>query len=441
MLYLVFSTFIACLLGAKLTAYVRHTLQQRRNGCLEPPSLHLKDRIFGLDLFFKKMRALKAGDYLEGNTALFKLFSSKTYRSYSFGTTTYHTIDPEVVKSYQSTFFKDFGIEPLRYHLAENLWGNGIVVADGQRWASARSFIRSSFDVVHTANIDRLDHHVQRLMELIPRDGSTVDLMPLFKRLILDTSSEFIFGQSLNALDDPDVTFMEAFEFAQRGTGMRMMLGRLRFLHRDAKWYAACDKVTSFCEQRVEEALERLKSGQERRTERDRLRLVDEAAKLTTDRYTLRSLILSVFSPAHDGAAVALSNVFFHLARHPRDVILPTGGGLDGNSPLLCRKGDIIEADYRTMMRDPDFWGPDAEDFLPERWEKVRPGWEYLPFGGGPRQCPGTRLVFTECAFTTVKILREFTKLENRDEETEWKEQMRMTWQSKNGTLVGLVPA
>lgn len=38
-------------------------------------------------------------------------------------------------------------------------------------------------------------------------------------------------------------------------------------------------------------------------------------------------------------------------------------------------------------------------------------------------------------------MLREFPKLENRDTEMEWKEQMRMTWQSKNGTLVGLIPA
>lgn len=111
---------------------------------------------------------------------------------------------------------------------------------------------------------------------------------------------------------------MHAFEDAQRGTGLRMLLGRLKFLHRDSKWYAACKTVTDFCEQRVEEAIKRLEKGEQRHTERDRLRLVDEAAKLTTDRYTLRSLILSVFSPAHDGAAVALSNVFFHLARHPR---------------------------------------------------------------------------------------------------------------------------
>jgi cytochrome P450 len=122
----------------------------------------------------------------------------------------------------------------------------------------------------------------------------------------------------LNALEHPELSFMEAFEYAQRGTGIRAILGRLAFLHRDKKWIEACNQVTGFCDSRVSEALIRIDKNEERRTERDRLRLVDEAAKNTKDRYTLKSLLLSVFSPAHDGAAVALSNVFFHLARHPR---------------------------------------------------------------------------------------------------------------------------
>lgn len=130
------------------------------------------------------MLALNSGHYLENGTALSTSFHSKTFKSRSFGQTTYHTTNPEVVKNYQSIYFKHFGIEPLRHHLAENLWGNGIVVADGERWASARGFIRSSFDVVHTANIERLEYHVGKFMELIPRDGTTVDLMPLFKRLV-----------------------------------------------------------------------------------------------------------------------------------------------------------------------------------------------------------------------------------------------------------------
>ncbi|PVH97974.1 hypothetical protein DM02DRAFT_657790 [Periconia macrospinosa] len=45
-----------------------------------------------------------------------------------------------------------------------------------------------------------------------------------------------------------------------------------------------------------------------------RLRLVDEMARDTQDKVTLRSQIISVFSPGHNGAATTLTNVIFHLA-------------------------------------------------------------------------------------------------------------------------------
>lgn len=114
--------------------------------------------------------------------------------------------------------------------------------------------------------------------------------------------------------------FMNAFEYAQRGTGVRSVLGRLKFLHRDEKWWSACQQVTDYADRYVDTALKRLK---EERTHgktsqpKERLRLVDEMARDTQDRVTLRSHIISVFSPAHDGAATALTNVIFHLARHP----------------------------------------------------------------------------------------------------------------------------
>lgn len=101
--------------------------------------------------------------------------------------------------------------------------------------------------------------------------------------------------------------------------------------------------------------------------------------------------------------------------------ILPFGGGLDGKQPLYVEKGDNMEFNYRVMMRDESFWGDDADRFVPERWEHIRPGWEYTPFGGGPRSCPGQRLVFTESAYVLVTLLRSFAKVENRDPVFEWK--------------------
>lgn len=74
------------------------------------------------------------------------------------------------------------------------------------------------------------------------------------------------------------------------------------------------------------------------------------------------------------------------------DTYIPVGGGKDGKSPVFIPKGSSVSWSLYTMHRRKDFYGPDAEEFKPERWlgEKgLRPGWEFLPFNGGPRVCIG----------------------------------------------------
>ncbi|KAF1955638.1 cytochrome P450 [Byssothecium circinans] len=442
----------------KLLSYILYRAALKRHGCSQPPRYPHKDPFFGLDYFFKTMNAFKQGNFLDSKASEYRTYG-KTFTTNNFGTTVFHTIDSEVSKAVFSTHVAKFGLQPLRYETAKHLWGNGIIVVDGVHWQRGRALIRASFDVVHIANFERLRKLTDVFLRLLPTDGATIDLMPLFKRLILDTSSEFILGEAMGALSNSKECddFMDAFAYAQKGTAIRSMLGRLKFLHLDKRWWEACKQVTDYADTHVEEALRRReKRGERVQGERkERLRLVDEMAEETQDRVALRSLVISVFSPAHDGAAITLSNAMFHIARNPlvwrrlptinqrqclESTILPFGGGATGKEPLYVPKGSIMEINYRAMCRDPTFWGPDAHLFKPERWEDVRPGWEYTPFGGGPRTCPGMRLVFTEFAYVMVMLLRRFKEVQNRDPELEWKEEMRMTFQSKNGCLVGLIP-
>lgn len=58
------------------------------------------------------------------------------------------------------------------------------------------------------------------------------------------------------------------------------------------------------------------------------------------------------------------------------------------------------------MHHRTDLWGPDAEEFRPERWEKRRPGWDYLPFNGGPRICIGQQFALTEIAYVVARIMQ-----------------------------------
>ena len=88
------------------------------------------------------------------------------------------------------------------------------------------------------------------------------------------------------------------------------------------------------------------------------------------------------------------------------DTILPTGGGPDQKSPILMRKDWILHWHLWTMHRRKDFFGEDAAEFRPSRWldqpdgtKGLRPGWEYLPFNGGPRICIARTILPTNSMF------------------------------------------
>ena len=85
-----------------------------------------------------------------------------------------------------------------------------------------------------------------------------------------------------------------------------------------------------------------------------------------------------------------------------KTTVLPVGGGPDGSSPILVRKGEAVSYSVYAMHRRKDLYGDDADQFHPDRWEPNpgkapdlrNIGWGYLPFNGGPRVCLGR-----ECGF------------------------------------------
>ena len=130
----------------------------------------------------------------------------------------------------------------------------------------------------------------------------------------------------------------------------------------------------------------------------------------------------------------------FNFREAINDTVLPVGGGPDGKSPVFVSKGQQVTFSVYTMHRDPAVYGADADEYRPERWEKLRPGWAYLPFNGGPRICIEQQFALTEAGYTTVRILQEFERIESRDPNP-WVEDVKLTLSSANGTQVSLTPA
>jgi len=92
--------------------------------------------------------------------------------------------------------------------------------------------------------------------------------------------------------------------------------------------------------------------------------------------------------------------------------ILPMGGGPEGTSPILVKKGQAVGYCVYIMHRRKDLYGRDADVFRPERWDPNEDnevnlkniGWGYLPFNGGPRVCLGRKYFISSLPYP-AKIL------------------------------------
>lgn len=67
-----------------------------------------------------------------------------------------------------------------------------------------------------------------------------------------------------------------------------------------------------------------------------------------------------------------------------RDTVLPVGAGSDGSEPVFCPKGTDVRWLSWSTQRDARYYGPDPDEFRPDRWDGLRLTWEYIPFSGGP---------------------------------------------------------
>ena len=475
----------------KTHQYFKCLAIKRQHRCQPPPSTPSKDPFLGLDSVYRMLLSVKENRRNLSLKEQLDLYGY-TFQSNLFGKIEVFTAEPQNLQSIFATDFENFGVEPMRLFVFEPLIGRGIMTTDGAHWAHSRALLQPVLSRNQFANYSAFETHVARLIHLIPKDGSTVDLQPLFAKLALDSSSEFLFGESLGLLsptpDSDAQTFWHNYSYAQRGVGRRLQLPRWNIFTRDTKFWNSCALARSFVEQYVEKAF-----SHHPEKDSERAVLVYGLSKIMQSRDDIRDQVLNVFLPAHDAIAVALTNVFFNLARHTdvwsrlreeilelgddqltferlkqltflqyviketlrlfptvgsvgrvaiRDTIIPTGGGKSGTSPILIRKGDSVRTSFYALHRRKDFYGENAEQFDPKRWAKLEPPrWSYLPFGGGPRVCPGQQLGIAEVSYAIVRILQTFQGIENRDPVDEFVENYKITTESKNGAKVCLRPA
>ncbi|KAI2895021.1 hypothetical protein CBS76997_258 [Aspergillus niger] len=467
----------------------------RRHGCQEPPSVN-KDPFLALDQVWASVRYFRKHISLEKNTERYHLYGDTYAWKLLLGRYRVFTMEPENVKSVLSTSFKDWGLGHRLPHF-EPLLGKGIFDTDGEHWAASRALIRPSFTRDQVADLAMFEELIPDLFAQIPRDGVTVvDLQDLFFRYTIDSATAFLFGQSVGSLQmvQSELGFAQAFNYAQEAITLRFVLGPLGkiFPHKKAdKCYRLC---RDFAERFVDEAVQAAQSKEaDQETKHQKYIFSHELARRTSDKHRILDELMNVLLAGRDTKAGLLSNMFFVLAKRPeiwdklrqevatlegrlpsyeelrnlkylrccmneslrlhpvvpmngrialRDTVLPRGGGKDGRSPVFIPEGSTIEYNVYAMHRRKDIFGPDADEFRPERWEngQLQPRWEYLPFNGGPRICLGQQYALTEAGYVTVRLAQEFRTLQSQDPGP-WEEALTLTLCSRNGTKVSVTPA
>lgn len=423
---------------------------------------------FGYDVLKENYLAAKVGGFLEvsrlrnfngRNTAQIRLLN----RDFIF------TIEPENVKTILSTKFDDWGMGPLRAKTLEPVFGNGIFTKDGESWAHSRAMLRPSFTRQQVCDLDVYERHVQHFLAHIPKDGSTIDLQELFFRMTMDTATEFLFGKSTNTLLQGNAhpgaeRFTDAFTYVTERMAHEFRTARLSRLFPDQKRKDDSEFIRNFAASIIQDAIARQNDIEKGLLSEDRhYTFLYELLKVTKDPYVLQSEIMNILLAGRDTTASLLGHTFFQLARRPdvwsklqrdieqlngqppsyeslkslkyvrwvlneslrlypvvpgnhrvalRDTVLPVGGGPDEKSPIFVPKGTPCQYSVWTMHRRKDFYGDNALEYKPERWEKLRTGWEYLPFNGGPRICIGKyrQKLSSLCCSLIIPSLSQYTK-------------------------------
>ncbi|KAL8830337.1 MAG: hypothetical protein Q9170_005773 [Blastenia crenularia] len=309
------------------------------------------------------------------------------------------------------------------------LFGDGIFTQSGDAWRHSRELLRPQFVHKQYDDLELFREVVDNLISVLPEKG-VVDLQPLFFRLTLDTTTAFLFGESVNSLQalDPagESTFASAFNSAQDFVAKRMRLQNLYWLVSGRKFTAACEDVHRFADQIIDRNLSRDKEGSDpgnfllvRHPEvlaklRKEISLLKGRMEVTRSELRNMNYLQNVLKESKKTPSFSLFTCQFRqlinaaLRLFPsvpvnsrtaiRNTMLPVGGGPDLKSPVFVAKGEGVAYSVYSIHRRPDFYGMDAELFRPERWEEDLPinkdpinaKWGYLPFNGGPRTCLGS---------------------------------------------------
>lgn len=202
---------------------------------------------------------------------------------------------------------QDFGIGPRRA-ITFPMFGDGILTQEGPDWKQSRDMLRPQLQHKQYENLEVFRVAVDDLVHGIRDGDGTIDLQPLFFRLTLDTTTAFLFGESVRSLIASEAIgerdFATAFDTAQRWVTKRFRLLDLYWLVDGKEFRQACQDVHRFADRIVDRYL---LSDRSAASGPGRYLVLDTVARSTTDRAALRGQVINLLAAGRDTTACLLS--------------------------------------------------------------------------------------------------------------------------------------
>lgn len=134
----------------------------------------------------------------------------------------------------------------------------GIFTTDGDRWHNSRTLLRPQFIKDRVSDLHKFESQIQILLPMLSgsRDGETVKVDDFFYRFSLDTATDFLFGQSVNSLQNGQTEFAEAFTEVQRVQAVIARAGPLNALVPRKSFYRALEVLNRFVGRYIDQALQ-----------------------------------------------------------------------------------------------------------------------------------------------------------------------------------------
>lgn len=160
---------------------------KRRNGCLDLPRYHHRDPL-GNDLHKARVAATVQGNLDSFDKDPFDR-QGRTFEVIhwgSLGQRRIWTCDASNIQTIAALAFDDFEFGPSR---KKSCTDDGLMTTDGPQWVHARALIKPIFKRSRISDFDSFEIHFRPFLNLLPRDGATVDIQPLLQRLVLPQMS------------------------------------------------------------------------------------------------------------------------------------------------------------------------------------------------------------------------------------------------------------